>query len=68
MTISLPTWKGLTAATPFPAASFLAWITTFTVSIGWMTDEAIQPDRDPIMKGFPIDCSKVYFYFFVVIR
>ena len=45
--------KGLVTAVPLPAAYLLAWITTLTVSIGWITDEAMLPDIEPMMNGLP---------------
>ena len=39
-------------AAPLPAAYLLAWMTTLVVSIGWIIDEAILPDREPTKNGF----------------
>lgn len=44
--------KGDRLAFPNPASSLLTWMRTFTVSMGWMTLEAILPERDPMMKGW----------------
>jgi len=44
--------RGLVIAAPLPAAYLRAWITTFVVSIGWIMDEAIQPESDPTRNGF----------------
>ena len=57
--ISLATIKGLVTAAPLPAAYLLAWMTTLMVSIGWITLDAILPDKDPIMNGFPYFEAKV---------
>lgn len=57
LTTSLKTVKGLVTAVPRPAAYLLAWMTTLTVSMGWIAEEAMLPEREPTRKGLPY-CSK----------
>lgn len=52
-TTSLATTKGLVTAVPLPAASLLFWMTTLTVSMGWIVAEAILPESEPTKNGFP---------------
>jgi len=44
-----------------PAAYFLDWIKTLTVSTGWITDVAITPEIDPTIKGLTRDASRLSF-------
>ena len=57
--ISLATKKGERLTCAFPAAYFLDWIITFTQSIGWITDVAIQPEIEPTRNGLTIDIRRL---------
>ena len=48
---SLPILKGESSILVLPAAYLRDCMMTLTVSIGWMTTVAAQPEMDPIMKG-----------------
>jgi hypothetical protein len=49
--IYLAIWKGLRFTLVLPAIYLLFCITTFVVSIGWITAEATLPEREPIING-----------------
>ena len=45
---------------PLPAASLRDWMMTLTVSIGWMTEVAMQPEKEPTRKGFSSIINRFY--------
>ena len=59
-TISLPTKNGDKLTVDLPAAYLLLWITTFIVSIGWITAEATLPERDPTKNGLAYPQKTLY--------
>ena len=45
------------------AASDLSWMTTFIISIGWITQVAIMPDSPPIQNGCTASANFVQLLF-----
>ena len=53
---------------PLPASCFFSWISTLTVSMGWITDVATMPEHEPIKNGFTLSKKSLINILFIIMR